>query len=155
MHQGAEEQAYTEARRILRSLFLGVDPEVHTRLSPECVVMQPEVKVALALGVEALQRAQWMQRSKAKSTIERTKATSWRTMASNFAEVAPTSPKTGPDRAGEGWSSQEDREVSQAFTGGSSIAVIARTQERTRGAISARLVRLGLVSSRQEARRAR
>ena len=150
--QGTEEQAYTEARRILRSLFLGVDPEVHTGLSPECVVMQPEVKVALALGAEALQKAQWMQR-KAKPATERIRITGSRS-ATRSSYASATGTKNGPIRAGEGWSSQEDEEVRRAFTLGQPLSVIARRQQRTRGAIAARLVRLGLVSNRQEARSA-
>lgn len=153
MHQGGEEQVYPEARRILRSLFLGIDPEIHSRLSPECVVMQPDVKVALALGAEALQRVQWMQQSKAKSipkhaTVNRTGSNSKSSMKHAVGL------RKGPSRAGEGWTSSEDDEVSQAFHQGESLSVIARSQQRTRGAIAARLVRLGLVSNRQEARKA-
>ena len=151
--QGTEEQAYTEARRILRSLFLGVDPEVHTRLSPECVVMQPEVKVALALGAEALQRAQWMQQSKAKSISKYAKVNGTGSSSRGRMDDAGALRK-GPSRAGEGWTLREDEEVTGAFTQGQPLSAVARTQQRTRGAIAACLVRLGLVSSRQEARKA-
>lgn len=66
MEQSIELRAHAEARRILRSLLLGIDPDNHSRLSPECVVMQPEVKVALTLGVEALQDTEWLRRSREK-----------------------------------------------------------------------------------------
>ena len=55
MQRKVDEQVFTEALRVLRSLLLGVDPETHERLSTECVVNQPEVKVALHLGIEAVQ----------------------------------------------------------------------------------------------------
>lgn len=42
-----EEQAYVEAKRVLRSLLLGVTPDTNKRLGSECVVVEPKVKTAL------------------------------------------------------------------------------------------------------------
>ena len=50
-----------------------------------------------------------------------------------------------PRNAGQPWSAAEDRALAEAFDGGASIGAMATTFERTRGAINARLVRLGKI----------
>ncbi len=150
MGQEIEEQAYRDARRVLRTLMMGVDPENHSRLSPECVVMQPEVKVALALGVEALRETEWVRR--------------WREKRAGMGRSVPAtrdSGMSGPQLskeartqgyAGQPWSKQEDGRLCSAFHQGRSSREIAAAHGRTSGAIEARLVRLGLIATRREAR---
>jgi hypothetical protein len=51
-----------------------------------------------------------------------------------------------PLRHGLSWSADEDDRLRTAFQAGDPIAVIASAHERKIGAITARLVRLGLIS---------
>ena len=148
MGQDVEEQAYGDARRILRTLMLGVNPESHTRLSLECVVMQPEVKTALALGVEALRDTEWVRRwRKKQSKTQLSTEVVRRTSMPKFSKAAQVK-----GHAGQAWSKQEDARLCSAYYQGRSCQEIAVAHGRTSGAISARLVRLGLVASRQKAR---
>ncbi len=148
MQQSYDEQAYTEARRILRSLLLGHDPESHGRLSVECVVMQPDVKTALALGVEALQTTQWVRRWREKKRAD----PKTRSAVAKAQRTGPANQEKLSSRAGESWSSQEDRQIIREFSAGEQIGTMARNHSRSQGAILARLVHLGLAPSRSEAR---
>jgi hypothetical protein len=57
----------------------------------------------------------------------------------------------GPANAGTAWSTAADRQLEALWKEGSSLASLAETFGRTRGSITARLVRLGIVDSRDEA----
>ena len=59
--------------------------------------------------------------------------------------------KNQPAFAGSKWSEEESQLVARQFDSGMSIEQIAQNHKRTKGAIAARLVRLGKVSSRDEA----
>ena len=48
-----------------------------------------------------------------------------------------------PRNAGRPWSADDDRALADAFEAGASVGAIAKTFERTRGSITARLVKLG------------
>ena len=48
--------------------------------------------------------------------------------------------------AGKGWATDEDEQLAQAFDAGTAIQVLAATHERSRGAIRARLMKLGKIS---------
>ncbi len=61
------------------------------------------------------------------------------------------SPK--PAAAGKSWSEDEDQELMDAWEEGETVSELAERFERSKSGIAARLVRLGLVSSRKEARR--
>ena len=61
-------------------------------------------------------------------------------------------PSDRPERAGVGWSSDEDNELRVLFERGLSLMELAGALQRNSGGISSRLVRLGLVESRSEAR---
>jgi len=67
------------------------------------------------------------------------------------AESAPTpssrAPSTGPRKAGRPWSNDEDEALSVGFDAGETIGALAAKLERTRGAISARLVKLGKIEA--------
>ena len=56
-----------------------------------------------------------------------------------------------PVRAGKPWDKDESNLLAERFDSGMPITEIAKTHERTKGAIAARLVRLGKVASRDEA----
>lgn len=48
-----------------------------------------------------------------------------------------------PGKAGASWSATEDEQLGAGFDGGVPVAELAKTHERTRSAIHARLVKLG------------
>jgi len=48
-----------------------------------------------------------------------------------------------PGKAGQPWSGEEDERLTAAFDAGMPIAELARAHERSRGAISSRLMRFG------------
>ena len=149
MQRNLEEEAYTEARRVLRSLLLGSDPITHGKLSAECIVMQAETKTALALGVEALQMTQWVRRWRGKKREGMTSVSSAKRVRT---EATGTVQLPARARAGESWSVQEDRQIEMEFKNLVPIATMAAKHMRTRGAISARLVHLGLAPSKGDAR---
>lgn len=147
MQQNHEERAYENARKVLRSLLLEVDPDTHERLSSECVITQPDVKTALALGIEALQTTQWVRRWRQRDQAKAAPACS--SAPSNALAKSSTPARV---RAGEAWTSIEDQDLQYGFHCGRSLGELCEHHGRTDGAIFSRLVRLGLVPSKQEAR---
>jgi hypothetical protein len=61
--------------------------------------------------------------------------------------VNPPRGVAAPTNAGRPWSDAEDTRLAAAHQAGSAIAALARAHERTRGAITARLVRLGRIEA--------
>lgn len=57
------------------------------------------------------------------------------------------------ERAGSAWGKEEDTELRDLFASRLSTGEIAKSLQRTRGSISSRLVRLGLVHSGEDARK--
>jgi len=55
-----------------------------------------------------------------------------------------------PNNAGRSWTNEEDKELLATFDSGTPVKVIAAKHGRTKGAIAARLVRLGRVKNRAE-----
>ncbi len=55
-----------------------------------------------------------------------------------------------PDRASSKWSTEESELLKQRFQGGLSLSQLADKHQRTRVAIAARLVRLGLIEERKD-----
>lgn len=143
---GITGEDYKEARRILRCLFLGVDPANHTRLSDECVVMQPEVKVALQLGVEGLQKAEWI--LKRRSPVLHQKASSSRTKRQELRKENAST----VDRAGQGWTASEEHRLREGLEQGLCLDHLSLSHGRSEGGILERMVRIGYVSSREAAR---
>lgn len=69
------------------------------------------------------------------------------------AERAAWSPRAnGPRNAGRPWSTEDDRLLAERFDAGGSIASLADAMERTRGSITARLVKLGKIEQTAEMR---
>ena len=116
----------TRARHLLSTLADGVDPVTGEVLGPSSPLQHPDVIRALFAGVEALKRR--------KEDDER----------------GPT--KERPERTGTSWDDDEDRELGERFDAGASVAEMAQQHRRTKGAVRARLVRLGKVNDRSEAR---
>lgn len=107
-----------EARKILQSLAHGIDPASGEILSEQSPFNQPDVIRALFMAGEALAEAERRQRKDA-----------------------------SPDgHAGQSWSEEEENRVKAAFAEGKSVAEIAALHQRSRGAITARLARLGLIT---------
>ncbi|RXH56364.1 hypothetical protein GRAN_3221 [Granulicella sibirica] len=129
----ADQAGRKAARHVLRALIQGEDPATGKALEPGSVVHRLEVMRALALALEALTEVQGGGRTE--EVKEQRKGA-----------------KKGPDRAGQGWSRAEDDELRRLFGQRRQIADLAVQLGRTTGAIAARLVRLGLVNERSEAR---
>jgi len=106
-----------DAKKIILALADGVDPITGEVLPNNSPYQNAQVVRALHAAVAALER----------------KKTSGAKKASR------------PAKAGEPWSKSEDSEVANAFKQGISAAEIAKTHQRTKGAIESRLVKLGLV----------
>src|SRR5215471_6332562 len=62
------------------------------------------------------------------------------------AQIARNNADGAPRRHGLSWSAKEDDRLCAAFEAGAAIAAIATTHERKIGAITARLIRLGLIT---------
>ncbi|WP_024304571.1 hypothetical protein [Pseudogulbenkiania sp. MAI-1] len=107
-----------EARNILQSLAHGINPASGEVLSNQSPFNQPDVIRALFVAGEALVEAEKRQRKEASSD----------------------------SHAGQPWSEEEESRVKAAFAEGKSIVEIAALHQRSRGAITARLARLGLIS---------
>jgi len=122
------------AQFILRALIQGADPETGKPLHRGEVVHRPEVIRALVLGLEALGGG-----------VQAPKA---------FERSGPQKAARGkrPERMGEGWDRAQDDALRSLFQQRRPVQAIAAELGRTRGAITARLVRLGLVKTRTEAR---
>jgi hypothetical protein len=58
-------------------------------------------------------------------------------------DSSPPAPR--PAQAGRAWSPAEDQLLGQAWDAGARVGELARAHERTRGAITARLVKLGRI----------
>jgi predicted GIY-YIG superfamily endonuclease len=68
--------------------------------------------------------------------------------------ASPTADMERPLRANQAWSQDEDAQLRKLYIGDHNIEYIASQHCRTQEAIAARLVRLGLIEHRNEARRA-
>ena len=103
------------AAEILKSLVQGIDPSNGVPLSAQDVVLQREVSQALLLAEICC-----------RESIERDLQRSRR-----------------PTKTGAAWSESEDSELLQEFDSGVSIEKLAERHQRSRSAISSRLMRLG------------
>ncbi|MDE2058499.1 MAG: hypothetical protein KGL31_13980 [candidate division NC10 bacterium] len=113
----------SEAIRIIEALANGADPVTGELLPESSPYNHPKVIRALFQTLEALERLN--ERGKRQRIM--------------------------PPNAGRPWTEEEDRLLSEAFDGGTSMKDLALKHGRTDGAIAARLVKLGKVSERAEA----
>ena len=114
-----------QAKQIIEVLAGGVDPATGEVLPDESPLSNPHVIRALFIAAKALEL---------------------------MAAAKPARPAaTTPGNAGKSWTDDEDQRLVAAFDSGTPVAALARTHERTTGAINSRLVKLGrLAGQRQE-----
>jgi len=104
---------------ILRALAAGFDPRTGEEFGDKGAWADPRVTAALTRAADALE------------TKERRDA----------ARIE----KPLPAAAGQPWTADEDERLKTEYRSAATIRALAELHARTRGAISARLVRLGLV----------
>jgi len=112
----------SEALEIIKLLSEGIDPETGEVLEEDSVYNKPQIIRALFIAVSALERVHKIENKK--SAL--------------------------PVNAGKPWATEEDDKLIKAFDRGKSISALSQSHSRTKGAISARLVRLGKISERKE-----
>lgn len=101
------------AREIIQGLASGVDATTGEVLPEGGPLSRAQVIRALFVAVRALEQA------------------------------AAKAARPTPGHAGKPWSEEEDQRLTAAFDAGTPVAELARAHERSRGAITSRLVRLG------------
>ena len=104
-----------EAKQVIEVLAGGIDPATGEVLADDSPLSNSHVIRALFLAAKALEL-----------------------MSSKAARSAAT-----PTNAGNAWSEDEDQRLVAAFDAGTPVAALARAHERTSGAITSRLIRLG------------
>jgi hypothetical protein len=119
---------------VLRALIQGADPETGKPLHRGEVVHRPEIVRALQMALVALGGGM--------PAVPKVHTSS-----------KPQKPAKGkrPERMGEGWDRAQDDELRFLFTQRRPVQAIAAELGRSRGAITARLLRLGLVNERSGA----
>lgn len=119
----------TTIAAILAALAAGDDPFTGLPLPPEQRLTDPRIRAALGAAAERLDP-------------------DMRLDAVRWAEPAPGSARPDedddPERQGKAWSAEEVERLVDAFDRGASIRELAADHRRTHGAITARLVYLGL-----------
>jgi hypothetical protein len=113
---GVPQMTPTEAKQVIEVLARGIDPQTGELLPDDNPLNSPHVIRALFLAAKALE------------------------LQGGKPAKQPTA-KTG--NAGKPWTEDEDQQLAQAFDAGQPVAALARTHQRTSGAITARLMRLG------------
>jgi hypothetical protein len=109
-----------EALKIMRALADSVNPETAEVLAADSVYRNPLCVRAFHKAVGALEYAQERER---------------------FRQLLP-------QNAGKAWTREEEQQVCDALRQGTNFQAIAKTHNRTVGAIVARLVRLGKINAR-------
>jgi len=105
----------SEAYKIIKLLSEGIDPETGEVLEEENTFNKPQVIRAMFVAVNALERVQKIESKK----------------------------EALPGNAGKAWTKEEDNDLIKAFDRNATINELAEVHSRTKGAITARLVRLG------------
>jgi hypothetical protein len=107
------------AKEIIRSLADGRDPATSQPFPPNSPYQQADTVRALFVALEALEKGG---RARAPKPVD------------------PNKPKMGAS-----WTPEEEQQLRSAFAAHKPIPEIAVTHGRTQGAITARLVRMGLI----------
>jgi hypothetical protein len=105
-----------EAKQIIEVLAGGVDPATGEVMPDDSPLSSPHVIRALFIAAKALEL---MTIKAARSAVD------------------------APGNAGKSWSEDEDQRLVAAFDAGTPVAALARAHERSAGAITSRLIRLG------------
>ncbi|MDM4767168.1 hypothetical protein [Pelomonas sp. SE-A7] len=106
-----------QARQLIAQLADGVDPETGEMLPDHHLLNQPQVLRAMVLAAQALHA-----------------------QVQSLARARPA-----PAKAGLPWSSDEEQRLGSEFDQGLSMAELMQAHQRSRGAITARLLKLGRV----------
>lgn len=115
--------AALDAKKIIESLANGIDPETGEVFPNQSPFNNPEVIRALFVASQALDQASKREQR-----------------ARNL-----------PCNTGKAWAGTEDEALLTAFDGGLSIKDLATKHDRTSGAITSRLIRLGRITDRIDA----
>ena len=109
-----------QARQIIEGLAGGLDSTTGEVLPEGGPLSEPHVIRALFIAAKALE------------------------------QVAANAARPVPGNAGRPWSEEEDQRLTAAFDGGTPVAELARAHERSRGAITSRLMRFGRLQAGRE-----
>jgi hypothetical protein len=112
----------TEALQIIEGLARGLDATTGEVLPDSSPLSQPHVIRALFMAARALEQG----------------------------PGKPARKADPPGNAGKPWSDEEDQRLMAAFDGGTSVAELAKSHERSRGAITSRLMRQGRLQIEHE-----
>ena len=134
--------AFLTLRQILRLLLLGLDPQTDEPLALESTASSPEVREALALGIEGLETSEWVRRLQGVRRSE--SILSWQSRRTSGVGCGDSLSKRSAERSGVGWSVQEDRQIAQEFAEGQKLTMMATNHQRSRGSVLARMAHLGL-----------
>lgn len=124
-----------EAKLILEALAHGRDPETGHALSAQDILEDPEVIRALFIATKVLDDLSKIMNDE---------------KADNDLSSKRKHEKKRPHNAGKPWSNEEDNELISSLKEGTPVKDIAAKHGRTVVAISARLVRLGLIDDRKD-----
>jgi hypothetical protein len=106
-----------EASRIIASLADGIDPVTGDTLPDGSPYQHPDVIRALFVAANALEKISQRERQEGASKL--------------------------PQQAGAPWTPEEDKQLADAFDAGTGAAQLAKADQRTTGAITSRLAKLG------------
>lgn len=123
-----------EAKQVIEVLAKGIDPATGEVLPEDSPLNSPHVIRALFLAAKALE----LQAGKRE-----------RSASASAATTKP--PATKPANAGKAWTEDESQRLAAAFNAGASVADLVKVHQRTTGAITSRLVKLGLMQPAEDA----
>ena len=123
----------SRAREILRALADGRDPATGAPFPPDSPYQQADTVRALHAALEALSA----------TSLQPTASSLPPSPGNLTSDIRPltSSPHPAPAR----WTPEEEQRLRDAFAAQTPIPAIAATHNRTRGAITSRLIRLGLI----------
>lgn len=115
------------ALEVIQSLASGLDPLTSKAFPANHLLQNSQIVRALFAAAEALR--------------------------SSSTQINPPKIKDSPAAAGKPWTKAEDQQLASAFDGGATEKDLVAKHQRTRGAIRARLVKLGRLDASAYARR--
>lgn len=120
----------SQAREIIEALANGVNPTTGEVFDDDHCFNDPDIIRALFVATDELKKAEWFAKHKNSSKAEKSQKSA--------------------DNAGKPWTRALDAELKNMFLSRKSQKEICDHFKRTPRGIAARLVRLGLIQSRQE-----
>jgi hypothetical protein len=113
-----------QAKQVIDVLARGIDPATGEVLPEDSPLNSPHVIRALFLAAKALE----LQAGKRERP-----------------------PSERPANVGKAWTEEENQRLAAAFEAGACVADLAKTHQRTTGAITSRLIKLGLMQPSEDA----